>query len=195
MNIPKGEEIQYKSMSNMIEKAQKRIENNNYGIRKNLLDYDQVMNEQREVIYAERRRVLDGESMRDVMFGFIDDTATEIVGRNISDEVDPSEWDMKGLNQELTDEFPMEPIEYSEEELKSIKAADVVQKVKEEVTKLYEAKETGRNRCVVYHKDLPSEPQKAKEEKAAENVHPAFAKDNNVEVSLLNGADKPEDEV
>lgn len=142
LNIPEGEEIQHKTITRFIEKAQKKIENNNFGIRKNLLDYDEVMNEQREVIYKERRRVLDGESMRDVIFNMINETAEEIVNRNISEDLETSEWDMKSLNQELLDIFPIEKIELSEEEMNSITKQDLVQNVKEKTNKLYEEKET-----------------------------------------------------
>ena len=141
LNIPEGEEIQHKTITKFIEKAQKKIENNNFGIRKNLLDYDQVMNEQREVIYKERRRVLDGESMRDVIFKMINETVEEIVNRNISEEVASAEWDMKALNQELADVFPMDKIELNDADKKTQKN-DLIQQIKETVNKIYEEKET-----------------------------------------------------
>ncbi len=142
LSIDEGEEIRHKTITNFIEKAQKKIENNNFGIRKNLLDYDQVMNEQREVIYKERRRVLDGENMRDVIFKMMNETVEEIINRNILEDLEPSEWDMKALNQELLDVFPIEKIQLSEEDLKKIQKKDLIQNVKETVTKLYEEKET-----------------------------------------------------
>ncbi|MDD6069879.1 MAG: preprotein translocase subunit SecA [Clostridiales bacterium] len=142
LNIPEGEEIQHKTITNFIEKAQKKIENNNFGIRKNLLDYDQVNNDQREVIYKERRRVLDGENMRDVIFSMINETAEEIVNRNISEDLPPAEWDMKALNQELFDIFPIEKVVLSEEDKKHLQKQDLIQRIKEECTKLYEEKET-----------------------------------------------------
>lgn len=142
LNIPEGEEIQHKTITNFIEKAQKKIENNNFAIRKNLLDYDQVNNEQREVIYKERRRVLDGENMRDVIFSFINDTVEEIVNRNISSELDASEWDIKTLNQELLDVIPIEPIVLSDEDKNGLQVCDLIQRVKESANKLYEEKET-----------------------------------------------------
>lgn len=142
LNIPEGEEIRHKTITNFIEKAQKKIENNNFGIRKNLLDYDEVMNEQREVIYKERRRVLEGENMRDVIFKMINDTVEEIVNRNILEDLEPSEWDMKAFNQELLDVIPIDKIELSEEDLKHFQKKDLIQKVKEAANKLYEEKET-----------------------------------------------------
>ena len=142
LNIPEGEEIRHKTITKFIEKAQKKIENNNFGIRKNLLDYDQVMNEQREVIYKERRRVLDGENMRDVIYNMINEDAEEIINRNINEDAYPSEWDMKSLNQELLDIFPMEKIVLSEDDMKHMSKKDLVQRVKESVNKLYEEKET-----------------------------------------------------
>ena len=142
LNIPEGEEIRHKTITSFIEKAQKKIENNNFGIRKNLLDYDQVNNDQREVIYKERRRVLDGENMRDVIFKMINETAEEIVNRHISEDLEPSEWDMKAFNQDLLDIFPMDAIELSDEDLKKIDKQDLTQRLKETVNKLYESKET-----------------------------------------------------
>ena len=85
-------------LSSAIEKAQKKIEGNNYGIRKNLLDYDQVNNEQREIIYKERRRVLDGESMRDTIFKMIADTIDNTVDLCIGENTEQSEWDLTELN-------------------------------------------------------------------------------------------------
>jgi len=142
LNIPEGEEIRHKTITNFIEKAQKKIENNNFGIRKNLLDYDQVMNEQREVIYKERRRVLDGENMRDVIFKMINESAEEIVNRHILEDLEASEWDMKAFNKDLLEIFPMDPVELSDEDLKKIEKKDLTQQIKEAVNKLYEEKET-----------------------------------------------------
>ncbi len=142
LNIPEGEEIRHKTITSFIEKAQKKIENNNFGIRKNLLDYDEVMNEQREVIYKERRRVLEGENMRDVIFKMINDTVEEVVNRNISEDLEPAEWDMKSLNQELLDIIPIDKVKLSEEDLKHIQKQDLIQRVKEAANKLYEEKET-----------------------------------------------------
>ena len=141
LNIPEGEEIQHKTITNFIEKAQKKIENNNFGIRKNLLDYDEVMNEQREIIYKERRRVLDNENMRDVIYKMIVDTVEDLIGRTISEEQTPEEWDMKELNRELRDIFPMDRMKLTEEEKKKYSKNDLMQRTKETVTKLYEAKE------------------------------------------------------
>ncbi|MGN0495099.1 MAG: preprotein translocase subunit SecA [Lachnospiraceae bacterium] len=142
LNIPEGEEIQHKTITKFIEKAQKKIENNNFAIRKNLLDYDQVNNEQREVIYKERRRVLDGENMREVILSFINETVEEIVGRNISDELASSEWDIPTLNKELLDVIPIEPVSLTEDELNDMRVSDLIQQVKEKANRLYEEKET-----------------------------------------------------
>ena len=141
LGLPDGEQLEHKMLSNAIEQAQTKIENNNYGIRKNLLEYDRVNNEQREIIYAERRRVLDGESMRDVIYKMINETAERLVSTCISDEQSPEEWDMLELNQLVLSVFPMEPISLTKEQLKHIKKDDLVQQVKEAAVKLYEAKE------------------------------------------------------
>ena len=142
LNIPEGEEIQHKTITNFIEKAQKKIENNNFGIRKNLLDYDEVMNEQREIIYAERRRVLDGENMRDVVYKMMLDTVEDCVDRAISEDVSSSEWDINELNQLLLPIVPVDKIELTKEELESGKKNELKHRLKEEVIKIYEAKET-----------------------------------------------------
>ena len=134
--------IQHKMLSNAIEKAQKKIENNNYGIRKNLLEYDQVMNDQREIIYKERRKVLDGESMRDTIYKMITDVVERTVALCVSDEQSCTEWDLQELNQILLPIVPIKPVELTEEEInKGIKADEFVHRLKEEAVKLYEAKE------------------------------------------------------
>ena len=141
LNLPEGEEIQHKTLTNFIEKAQKKIGGNNFGIRKNLLEYDRVNNEQREIIYGERRRVLDGENMRGVIYKMIQDTVEDYVNRIIGEDQSPAEWDLFSLNEELHAVIPLEKIELTEEEKKKFKKADLIQKLKEEATKLYEAKE------------------------------------------------------
>ena len=141
LGLPEGEQLEHKMLSNAIEQAQTKIENNNYGIRKNLLEYDRVNNEQREIIYAERRRVLDGESMRDVIYKMINETAERLVSTCISDEQSPEEWDMAELNQLVLPVFPMAPISLTADQMKHIKKDDLVQQVKEAAVKLYEAKE------------------------------------------------------
>ena len=139
MGIPEGQEIQHKMLTNAIESAQKKIENNNYGIRKNLLDYDQVMNEQREIIYDERRRVLDGESMRDVIYNMITTIVENKIDRCISDDVDSEEWNLNELNSLLLPIVPLEPVTLERIETKKQKA--LKQQLKEEAVKLYESKE------------------------------------------------------
>ena len=139
LGIPENQEIEHKMLSNAIETAQKKIENNNYGIRKNLLEYDQVMNEQREIIYAERRRVLDGESMRDVIYKMITDIVDNTVDMVVGDDSDSEEWDLKELNQLLLPVIPMNKI--TKEKVVNLKKNSLKQTLKEEAVKLYEAKE------------------------------------------------------
>lgn len=141
LGIADGEQIEHKMLSNAIEKAQKRIESNNFGIRKNLLEYDQVNNEQREVIYAERRRVLDGESMRDTIYKMITDTVEGCVNACISEDQPTSEWDLNELNNLLLPIIPMDPVVIKPEQMKSIKKNDLIQQLKEIAVKLYEEKE------------------------------------------------------
>ncbi|SDA46343.1 preprotein translocase subunit SecA [Lachnospiraceae bacterium G11] len=140
LGIPEGQEIEHKTLSRAIEGAQKKIENNNYGIRKNLLEYDQVMNEQREIIYEERAKVLDGESMRDVIFNMITNIAENCVDICISDEVDARDWDYTELNELLLPTIPIEPVSY-ERVANPKKKNTLKHQLKEEAFNLYKNKE------------------------------------------------------
>ncbi len=139
LGVPEDEEIQHKMLSSAIEKAQTKIENNNYGIRKNLLEYDRVNNEQREIIYEERRRVLDGESMRDVVYKMITDTVENTVDSLIGDDQSKDEWDLEGLNASLRPVIPVELI--TTERITGSKKDELKHQLKQEAVKLYEAKE------------------------------------------------------
>ena len=140
LGIPEGQEIEHKMLTNAIESAQKKIENNNYGIRKNLLEYDRVMSEQREIIYSERRRVLDGESMRDVIYKMITDITEHCVDMAIGEDTDYEDWDLNELNTLLLPIIPLEPIKRGR--IQATKKNALKQELKEEAVKLYEAKET-----------------------------------------------------
>ena len=139
LGIPEDQEIEHKTLSNAIETAQKKIENNNYGIRKNLLEYDQVMNDQREIIYEERRRVLDGESMRDVIYKWITDIAENAVDICIGDDEEIDDWDFRELNQLLLPTIPLKPVNTAR--VVKPKKDSLKQQLKEEAVKLYESKE------------------------------------------------------
>ena len=139
LGIPEGQEIEHKALTKAIESAQKKIENNNFGIRKNLLEYDQVMNEQREIIYEERRRVLNGESMRDVIYKMITDITENSVDICIGDDTDFEQWDFNELNTLLLPTVPLQPLK-AERVLKP-KKNSLKQQLKEEAVKLYESKE------------------------------------------------------
>ena len=139
LGVPENEEIEHKMLSDAIEKAQKKIENNNFGIRKNLLEYDQVMNEQREIIYAERRRVLNGESMRDAIYKMLTDTVENVVDTLIGDDQDPEEWDLKGLNEVLLPTIPVKVV--TPERVQGKRKNELKHLLKEEAVKLYELKE------------------------------------------------------
>ena len=139
LGVEETQEIQHSMLSKTIENAQKRIENNNYGIRKNLLDYDQVMNDQREIIYAERLRVLNGESMRDVVYKMITDIVENTVDNCISDDQSVDEWDLAELNNALLPIVPLEPV--TPERIEKPKKNALKQQLKEEAVKLYEEKE------------------------------------------------------
>ena len=139
LGIPEGQEIEHKMLSKAIENAPKKIEGNNFGIRKNLLEYDQVNNEQREIIYAERRRVLDGESMRDVIYKMITDIVDNTVDMVIGEENDSEEWNLAELNSLLLPIIPLEPI--TKERISKPKKDSLKQQLKEEAVRFYETKE------------------------------------------------------
>nr|WP_296006384.1 preprotein translocase subunit SecA [uncultured Blautia sp.] len=139
LGVAENEQIEHKMLSSAIEKAQKKIEGNNYGIRKNLLDYDQVNNEQREIIYKERRMVLDGANMRDSIYKMITDTVDHTVDMCLSDDVDQEEWDLGEINSVLLPTIPLKPLVF--EDVKGKKKNQVKQELKEKAVKLYEEKE------------------------------------------------------
>ena len=140
LGVPEGEEIQHKMLTNAIEKAQMKIESNNFAIRKNLLDYDQVNNDQREIIYEERARVLNGESMRDSIYKMMTDFVENAVDTCISDDLPQEEWDVNELNQIMIPVIPMEPV--TPDEVKGYKnTKELKHALKERAVKLYEAKE------------------------------------------------------
>ena len=140
LGVAENEQIEHKMLSNAIEKAQEKIEFNNFGIRKNLLDYDQVNNEQREIIYKERRQVLDGENMRDAIFKMITDIVDNTVEMCFSDDMDSDEWDLHEFNSIILPIIPMEPL--TAEMVKGKRKKEVAQMCKEEAVKLYEKKES-----------------------------------------------------
>ncbi len=139
LGIPEGQEIEHKMLTNAIENAQKKIESNNYGIRKNLLEYDQVMNEQREIIYEERRRVLNGESMRDAIYKMITDIVENAVDTAINDDMDAEEWNFNELNSLLLPIVPIQPVALFRVTKKTKNG--LKHQLKEEAVKLYESKE------------------------------------------------------
>ena len=139
LGVEDGEQIEHKMLSNAIEKAQKKIENNNFGIRKNLLEYDQVMNEQREIIYEERRRVLDGESMRDSIYHMITEYVENLVDACVSPDLDSDEWDLAELERSLLTTIPMTFV--TPDEVKNMRQKELKHVLKERAVKAYEAKE------------------------------------------------------
>ena len=140
LGVPENEQIQHKMLTNAIEKAQMKIEGNNFGIRKNLLEYDQVMNDQREIIYEERRRVLNGESMRDVIYKMITDRVENTIDICISSDIPKEDWNLTELNELLLPIIPLKPITVAlTDEVKDVK--ELKHKLKEQAVKLYEAKE------------------------------------------------------
>ena len=139
LGVEEGEQIEHKMLSSAIEKAQQKIESNNFGIRKNLLEYDQVMNEQREIVYEERRKVLDGENMRDSIFHMMNDYIENVVDKVIGADQDYDEWDLKELNVSIRGTVPMAVI--TEEDVKDMSQKELKHMLKERAAKAYEAKE------------------------------------------------------
>ncbi|MCI8792543.1 MAG: preprotein translocase subunit SecA [Eubacterium sp.] len=141
LGIPEGEQIQHKMLSKAIERAQKKIEGNNYGIRKNLLEYDQINNEQREIIYEERRKVLDGDDMREDIIQMIQQLVEKYVGAVIGEDQLPEEWNLNELNEILIPMIPVKPVVFDRERFEGITKADLIQQLQEEAVQLYEEKE------------------------------------------------------
>ena len=139
LNVPEGEQIEHKMLTSAIARAQKKIEDNNFGIRKNLLEYDRVNNEQREKIYEERRKVLDGESMRDAIYKMITDITDEVVDTCIGEDSNPENWDIRELNELLLPIIPMAPVKTPN--LKGMNKNELKHYLKENAVKLYESKE------------------------------------------------------
>ena len=140
LGVEEGEQIEHKMLSTAIEKAQQKIESNNFGIRKNLLEYDKVMNEQREIIYEERRRVLDGENMRDSIFHMLNEYVENVVDMVTSPDQDYDEWNLSELNMTIHNTIPMAPI--TEEDVKEFSQKELKHLLKERAAKAYEAKES-----------------------------------------------------
>ena len=155
LGFPEGEAIQHKMLSSAVEKAQMKIESNNYGIRKNVLEYDQVMNEQREIIYAERLRVLDGDNMRDVIFKMIRDVVKNHVHMHIPAESQVEEKDLEKLEQKIGVEdldmeslaqglipvIPFTNVSWKPEDYAGKNAGQLIQELQDKAIEIYEAKE------------------------------------------------------
>ena len=140
LGVPENEEIQHKSLSKTIERAQKKIEGNNFGIRKNLLEFDKVNNEQREIIYSEREKVLNGDNMRDAIVKMITDVVENEVDTYIGDNQPSSEWDLAGLNQSILEIMPIK-LSLTKDEILNLSKAEFKQTLKAAAVKLYEDKE------------------------------------------------------
>ena len=139
LGVEDGEQIEHKMLSGAIEKAQQRIESDHFGTRKRLLEYDQVMNEQREIIYEERRRVLDGESMRDAIYNMLTEYVERTADRYASPEVSAADWDIKGLNIEFARKLMLPPVSF--DEVSTMSQMEFKHMLKERAVKGYEAKE------------------------------------------------------
>ena len=141
LGLQDGEQITHKLLSSAVEKAQKKIENNNFGIRKNLLEYDRVNNEQREVIYGERRKVLEGANMRETIFKMANDVVEGCVDSCIRDDQPAESWDLQELNSLLLPIVPLALVQLTEDQKKHMTKKELVQQLKAETVKFYEAKE------------------------------------------------------
>ncbi len=141
LGVPEGEQIHHKMLSRAIEKAQEKIELNNYGIRENLLKYDEVNNEQRDVIYAEREKVLEGDNMRPMIIQFITDIVDNYVDANVAEDQTAKDWDLSGLNDTLMSIIPLPKLQLTEEQYESMQKNEFKQMLKEQAIRLYEQKE------------------------------------------------------
>lgn len=141
LGIPEGEQIQHKMLNKAIERAQKKIEGNNYGIRKNLLEYDQINNEQREIIYEERRKVLDGDDMKEDIITMINQLVEKYVNAVIGDDQLPEDWNLTELNEILIPMIPVQPVVFDRDKFEGITKADLIKQLQEEAMHLYEQKE------------------------------------------------------
>ncbi|MBQ6554924.1 MAG: SEC-C domain-containing protein, partial [Firmicutes bacterium] len=141
LGLPEDEPIEAKILTKTIENAQKKVEGNNFGIRKRLLDYDQVMNEQREIIYAERYEVLSGADLRDKIYNMIKSVIEIKVNEYITDDLEPDEWDLIGLSDGLFPIFGIKPVALTDEEKNNFKKEDLVEKIYEECAAIYDKKE------------------------------------------------------
>ena len=141
LGMPEGEQIQHKMLNKAIERAQKKIESNNYGIRKNLLEYDQINNEQREIIYADRRKVLNGNDMREDIVGMISEVVQKYVNIVIGDDQLPEDWDLTQLNDILIPVIPVEPVTFDKTRDEGITKHDLIERLQEEALRIYENKE------------------------------------------------------
>ncbi len=141
LGVEEGEEIQHRMLSKAIENAQKKIETNNFGVREQLLKFDQVNNEQRDVVYADRRKVLDGLNMRDVIISYAQDIVDNAVDMTIADDLQPADWDISALNNMLLPVIPLRPTRLTQEEFDHMSKPALKQLLKEQAIKLYEEKE------------------------------------------------------
>ena len=141
LKLPEGEPIEHKMLSKAIERAQKKVEGNNYSIRKHLLEYDRVMNEQREIIYTERDRVLNGENMKDNILKMAEDIINDSVDSYIGDDQEPEEWDITGLREHLEHIIPLRGIKFSDSEKENLNKKILKERLITESLELYEAKE------------------------------------------------------
>ena len=142
LGVPEGEQIHHKMLSSAIEKAQQKIELNNYGIRENLLKYDEVNNEQRDVIYEERAKVLNGDNLRPLIINFIQDIIENYVDANVAEDTTAKDWDLSGLNDTLMTIIPLPKLKLTEEQYNTMNKNEFKQLLKEEAIKLYEQKES-----------------------------------------------------
>ncbi|MDO4488670.1 MAG: preprotein translocase subunit SecA [Eubacteriales bacterium] len=141
LGVEDGEEIQHKMLSNAIEGAQKKIESNNFGIREQLLKFDEVNNEQRDVVYEERRQVLEGVNMRDTIISYITDIVENAVNTVIAEDATAKDWDMAALGNLLVPIIPLKPLRITPEEFATMRKGELMQMLKEQAIRLYEEKE------------------------------------------------------
>lgn len=140
LGMEEDEPITHSMITKSIEKAQKKVESHNFEIRKYVLEYDDVMNQQREVLYGQRRKVLVAESLRDTILGMVDDIITDGLNKYADEKLYPEEWNFAGLLQQMEQYFVPKGAT-TVEELENLSRVEVHEKLKKIAEDLYDARE------------------------------------------------------
>lgn len=141
LGLEEDEAIEHKMLTKAIENAQKKVEGNNFSVRKHLLDYDKVMNEQREIIYGERKKVLEGEDLKDNILTMVKSVIERIIDTHIGEEEETDKWDIDGINETLKPIFHLPVVKLSDDEKNKINKKELKEKIYNMAVKLYNDRE------------------------------------------------------